>query len=317
MHVSRRYPTRLVLAVAIAATVLVIGAAAAFGQGAPPSDQPVGGDGVIRRIRATTVVITARCRRVVRASGSPLPRGVAARRAAVPGLTTVGQATIDGHDPAARDVAIAAAVKDATAQANAAADAAGIQLGAIIDMQVSVMPYYAYPMMGAASGSSPGSTGGGRRHGARSGAGRLPRLRERHGHLGAELTPTARSAHVGDRRPDRARDPRRREDVPPLVHGAARDPTLRAPRAPGTSRSLTRPPSAGPSVTGPNSALTRNRSRSMAAPSAAFASGSVVGRFAVRRRHERFRRGAQVGARLGNRRQLHVLELRHAPEDPS
>ena len=46
MHVSRRYPTRLVLAIAIAATVLVIGAAAAFGQGAPPSDQPVGSDGV-------------------------------------------------------------------------------------------------------------------------------------------------------------------------------------------------------------------------------------------------------------------------------
>ncbi len=79
----------------------------------------------------------------------------------VPGLTTVGQATIDGQDPAARDAAIAAAVKDATAQATAAADAAGIQLGSIIDMQVSVMPYYAYPMMGAASGSSPGSPGGG------------------------------------------------------------------------------------------------------------------------------------------------------------
>jgi hypothetical protein len=28
-------------------------------------------------------------------------------------------------------------------------------------MQVSSMPYYAYPMIGAASGSSPGSSGGG------------------------------------------------------------------------------------------------------------------------------------------------------------
>src|SRR6185295_2813139 len=71
----------------------------------------------------------------------------------VPGLTTVGQATIDGQDPAARDAAIAAAVKDATSQANAAADAAGIQLGTIVDMQVSVMPYSAYPMMGNASGT--------------------------------------------------------------------------------------------------------------------------------------------------------------------
>ena len=46
MKGARRYPTRLVLAIAIAATVLVLGAAAAFGQGAPRSDQPVSGGGV-------------------------------------------------------------------------------------------------------------------------------------------------------------------------------------------------------------------------------------------------------------------------------
>lgn len=63
---------------------------------------------------------------------------------------------MDGQDPAARNAAIATAVQDAMAQANAAADAAGIQLGAIVDMQVSAMPYY-YPMVGstAGSGSSP------------------------------------------------------------------------------------------------------------------------------------------------------------------
>ena len=67
---------------------------------------------------------------------------------------------MDGKDPAARDAAIAAAVQDATAQANAAADAAGITLGAIIDMQVSAMPYYyPMPMVGTASGSAPGSPG--------------------------------------------------------------------------------------------------------------------------------------------------------------
>ena len=188
MHVSRRYPTRLVLAIAIAATVLVIGAAAAFGQGAPRS-----GSAGQRRRRLRDAGndgrLAARRGRVVR--DRDRRSGVVLRniRDAVPGLTTVGQATIDGQDPAARDAAIAAAVKDATAQATAAADAAGIQLGSIIDMQVSVMPYYAYPMMGAASGSSPGSTRRWRRYGARPGARRLPRLRERHGHLGVELTP--------------------------------------------------------------------------------------------------------------------------------
>lgn len=163
MHVSRRSPVRLVLAIAIAATVLVLGAAAAFGQGAPRSDQPVSGGGDSGMPGETSasppdgVVSTG--------VGIAAPAWCCGTSGVVPGLTTVGQATIDGQDqdPAARDAAIAAAVKDATAQANAAAEAAGIQLGAIIDMQVSVMPYYAYPMMGAASGSSPGSpgTGGG------------------------------------------------------------------------------------------------------------------------------------------------------------
>jgi Protein of unknown function (DUF541) len=159
MHVSRRSPVRLVLAIAIAATVLVIGAAAAFGQGAPRSDQPVSGGGDSGIPGAT---IASPPDGVVSSGvGIAAPAWCCGASGSVPGLTTVGQATIDGQDPAARDAALAAAVKDATAQANAAADAAGIQLGSIIDMQVSVMPYYAYPMMGAASGSSPGSPGGG------------------------------------------------------------------------------------------------------------------------------------------------------------
>lgn len=157
MNVTRRYPGRLTLAIALAATVLVIGAAAASGQEAPRADQPVTGAGVSGD-PGTTVA-------------SPPDAGVSSGIAidpywccgasgAVPGLTTYGQATWDGQDPAARDAAIAAAVTDATAQADAAADAAGIQLGAIIDMQVSAMPSYAYPMVGA-SGSSSGSPGGG------------------------------------------------------------------------------------------------------------------------------------------------------------
>jgi hypothetical protein len=158
MHASRRYPTRLVLAIALAATVSVIGAAAAFGQGAPRSDQPVSGGGVTGM--PGTTAVSPPDTAISSDIGIAAPAWCCGSSSMVPGLTTVGQATIDGQDPAARDAAIAAAVKDATVQANAGADAAGIQLGSIIDMQVSVMPYYAYPMIGAASGSSPGSPGG-------------------------------------------------------------------------------------------------------------------------------------------------------------
>jgi uncharacterized protein YggE len=93
-------------------------------------------------------------------SGIALPAWCCGSSSYVPGLTTVGQATVDGQDSAARNAAIAAAVQDATDQASAAADAAGIQLGAIIDMQVSATPYF-YPMMGTASGTSPGSPASG------------------------------------------------------------------------------------------------------------------------------------------------------------
>jgi hypothetical protein len=168
MNVTRRYPARLVLALAAAALVLVIGAAAAFGQGAPSSEDPSGG-GVISGITGSTGIgvgndVAVSPPDVSVAPGIAAPAWCCGTSGSVPGLTTYGQATVDGKDPSARDAAIAAAVQDATAQANAAADAAGITLGAIIDMQVSAMPYYAYPMVGTAtgtSGSSPGSPGGG------------------------------------------------------------------------------------------------------------------------------------------------------------
>jgi Protein of unknown function (DUF541) len=89
----------------------------------------------------------------------------------LPGITVTGQATIKDESTAARDAAIAEAVADATDQARAAADAAGTQLGEVLDMQVSAMPVV-YPMIEAApqpgvavgSGSSsggadPGATG--------------------------------------------------------------------------------------------------------------------------------------------------------------
>ncbi|MGZ5213288.1 MAG: SIMPL domain-containing protein [Actinomycetota bacterium] len=166
MNVSRRYPARLVLALAAAALVLVIGAASAFGQGAAPSGDPSGGGGVSGTTGSMGIGVGTT---IAVPPDSPVASGIAApawccgTSGYVPGLTVIGQATVDGQDPSARDVAIAAAVQDATAQANVAADAAGIQLGAIIDMQVSAMPYF-YPMMGTtsgSSGSSPGSGGGG------------------------------------------------------------------------------------------------------------------------------------------------------------
>ena len=149
MNVYRRYPARALFALTAAVLVLVIGAAAAFGRGTPP----VPGKG-------TTAIAVSPPDAVV-GSGMVAPTWCCGSSGTVPGLTTYGQATMDGQGQAARDAAIAAAVKDATAQANAAADAAGIQLGAIIDMQVSAMPYI-YPMaedVGGVSTGAPGSTG--------------------------------------------------------------------------------------------------------------------------------------------------------------
>jgi hypothetical protein len=76
----------------------------------------------------------------------------------IPGITVTGEATIKDESTAARDAAIAEAVADATDQAKVAADAAGTQLGEVLDMQVSAMPVV-YPMMEAApqSGVAVGS----------------------------------------------------------------------------------------------------------------------------------------------------------------
>ena len=98
MHVSRRYPTRLVLAIAIAATVLVIGAAAAFGQGAPRSDQPVGGGGV-SGMPGTTVASPPDAS-VSSDIGIAAPAWCCGTSAMVPGLTTVdGIAEVAGNYP--------------------------------------------------------------------------------------------------------------------------------------------------------------------------------------------------------------------------
>lgn len=166
MNVSRKYPARLLFALAGATLALVIGAASAFGQGSAPTENSSDGGGVSGTTGsggvAVGTVTTVSAPDVAVGSGIAAPAWCCGTTGVVPGLTTFGQATVDGQDPAARDAAIAAAVQDAMAQATAAADAAGIQLGPIIDMQVSATPYY-YPMVEATSGagSSPGSPGGG------------------------------------------------------------------------------------------------------------------------------------------------------------
>ena len=167
MNVSRRYPARLVLAFAAASLVLVIGAATAFGQETVPTEDASGGGGISGTTGSigvgvdTPIAVTPPD--VAVKSGIAAPAWCCGTSGYVPGLTTYGQATIDAEGNAARDAAIATAVLDATSQANAAADAAGITLGPIIDMQVSAAPYY-YPMVGTASGTAtgaPGSSGSG------------------------------------------------------------------------------------------------------------------------------------------------------------
>jgi uncharacterized protein YggE len=104
--------------------------------------------------------------------GSPAPTSVISSIASpvawcctsgsAPGLTAMGQATIKERGEGARDAAIAEAVADAMDQAKTAADAAGIQLGVVLDLEISAMPIV-YPMEGIApadAGIAAGSAGG-------------------------------------------------------------------------------------------------------------------------------------------------------------
>jgi len=163
MNASRRFHGRLVLVVAIAVVASVIGAAAALGQSSSSSPTTAIGSGSTgstgAAMNGVAVAGTAVAAPGVVSSGIAAPAWCCGGYGGVPGLTAVGQATVSGQSPDARDAAIGKAVKDATDQANAAAEAAGITLGPIVDLQISAIPF-AYPMIGAA-GSSPGSTGTG------------------------------------------------------------------------------------------------------------------------------------------------------------
>lgn len=162
MDTSRRFQGRRFLIVAIAVTALVIGAAAAVGQSAP--DTPTNGSGsdgsTGTAVSGVAVAGTTVATPGVVSSGITAPAWCCGTGGEVPGLTAYGQAVVDGQGTDARDAAIAKAVNDATDQANAAAAAAGITLGPIVDLQISAIPVL-YPMMGTAAGSSPGSAGTG------------------------------------------------------------------------------------------------------------------------------------------------------------
>jgi hypothetical protein len=156
MNTSRRFPRRITLILVACAAVVVVGAASAAGQSGS-SGGASSSDGVASRSVAST----------------PMDLPIAAPAwccvtGSVPGITVVGQATIKDQGTQARDAAIAEAVADATDQATTAADAAGVQLGAVLDLEVSAMPVVypvmegvAYPEIGKDSASSPGSTGAG------------------------------------------------------------------------------------------------------------------------------------------------------------
>jgi hypothetical protein len=155
MSVIRRPTVRPFLIVAAAAAVFVAGAATASGKARSSAGQPT----VALGAPATTGVGVAPAGVAVAAPArvsSTFPELATTPWccSSAPGVTSTGQATVHGQGPAARNQAIARAVADATAQAQSAASAAHITLGAIVDMQVSAPPNV-YPVaMGSASGGT-------------------------------------------------------------------------------------------------------------------------------------------------------------------
>ena len=177
MSPSGTSPRRLVIMTVIAcAALLIASAATAFGQtgssqepSGPAAEAPTGAgaSGVTSSGTASNAsgIGPVAATTTAAAEGSSIasidsPAWCCAT-GPIPGLTVMGQATIKDQGSAARDAAIAEAVADATDQAQAAADAAGIRLGAVLDMQVSAMAIV-YPMEGTVSpdsGIAVGSTG--------------------------------------------------------------------------------------------------------------------------------------------------------------
>jgi hypothetical protein len=172
MSPSGKSPRRIVMTVVACAVLLIVAAATALGQtgssrepSGPAAEGPTGAgaSGVTSSGTASNASgIGPVAAITTTAEGSSIASPAwCCTTGSVPGLTVMGQATIKDQGSAARDAAIAEAVADATDQAHAAADAAGIHLGAVLDMQVSAMAVV-YPMEGTVrpdSGIAVGSTG--------------------------------------------------------------------------------------------------------------------------------------------------------------
>jgi hypothetical protein len=185
MSLSGKSSWRLVVMTVVAcAFLLIVAAATALGQTSHERSEPVaqgptgaGASGVIDSVTASNASGIGPVAAIApMAAGSSIASPVwCCTTGSFPGITVMGQATIKDQGGAARDAAIAEAVADATDQAQAAADAAGIHLGAVLDMQVSAMAVV-YPMEGtvqpdsgipvestgnSGAGSEPGATGAG------------------------------------------------------------------------------------------------------------------------------------------------------------
>jgi hypothetical protein len=151
MNTSPRNPVRALWIVILAALLLMVTAAAAFGRGTTAS-RSKGSEAAVDAV--STAYVGAGSSAMAPDAAIGMPTWCCPSSGTVPGLTTYGQAVVKERGQAARDAAIAEAVNDATDQAHAAADAAGITLGAIIDMQVSATPDYYAPLPEANAGST-------------------------------------------------------------------------------------------------------------------------------------------------------------------
>jgi hypothetical protein len=189
MSPSGKSPRRLVMTVVACAALLIVAASTALGQTGssheptePVAEGPTGAgaSGMTNSGTASSASgIGPVAPITTTAEGSSFASPAwCCTTGSVPGLTVMGQATIKDQSSAARDAAIAEAVADATDQAQAAGDAAGIHLGAVLDMQVSAMAVV-YPIEGTVSPNSgiavgsTGSSGAGSEPGA-TGAGATP-----------------------------------------------------------------------------------------------------------------------------------------------
>ena len=155
MMVSR-IPIRAGVAVAASLMVIVVGAG--IGGASTSSSSPP----VTRTILSSGEVAVSIPAPPVTPVESSLPW--CCDGASGPGLTVTGQASVNGQGANGRDQAIAQAVADATDQATAAAEAADVTLGRVIDMQVSAFMPYPCPVAGEVGGTAiagPTANGGG------------------------------------------------------------------------------------------------------------------------------------------------------------